>query len=391
MSSNKLAVKLSFIYILLYAAIASFLPFLTPYLQQRGLSYTQIGVAFAVNSIVAVISQPLWGFLTDKYFNKRLTLIILILASSVLIYSFIFAGSFFFIILSITLIIGFQSATMPISDAYTYDIINQHRQIQYGRIRLMGSFGFAVGALVVGYIIEVFGMNISYFIYSGLMLLGAYLVYTIDFQPIASERKANLTDFVNLVRDKKFSIFMVSIVIMNVALGVSNTYIYVLVEETGGDVSKLGVLLFAVAMSELPTFYYGNKILKKFGELKIYVVGVSLFALRMFLNSLLDTYQLVILVQFMQSVTFAFYLIAALQYINNITSNEIKTSAMTFFAAMSGVGALIGNMGGGVLLEHISIFSLYRISSYVAISSLIFVVILKAHSRKKEVQNSQVI
>lgn len=384
MRDNKLPIKLSFIYIALYAAIASFIPYLTPYLQQRGLSYTQIGVAFAVNSIVAVLSQPIWGFLTDKFFNKRLTLIIIVLACSMVIFNFIFAQSFIYIMLSIIITIWFQSSIFPISDAYTYEIINQHREIQYGRIRLMGSFGYAMGALFVGYLIKIYGINSSYYVYSILMILGAYLVYTIDFKPTAEVRRASLNDFLELVKDKKFSIFMLSIVIVNIAMGMNGTYIYILIEKTGGDVSNLGILWFTVAISELPTLFFGHKLLNKYGELNLFILGVGLFAVRMFLNSLLGSYQLVILVQFMQSITFAFYLIAALQYINNITSNEVKTSAMTFFAAMCGLGALIGNIGGGILLESISIFIVYKIASVVCLVSLIFILILKKDSSENK-------
>ncbi len=387
MNSKQLSIKLSLIYIATYAALSSFLPFLTPYLQNRGLSFTQIGIVFAVNSIVAVLFQPIWGFLTDKYLNKRVTIIILSIVCSFLIYNFIFAQSFIYIVISIILLISFQSSIFPISDAYTYEIIHSYKEIQFGRVRLMGSIGYATGALMIGYVIKQFGVNTPYFIYSVLMLAGALLFYTIDFnKESGSIRKVSFSDFGELIKDNRFSIFMISIVFVNITMGMNSTYISLLIEKTGGDVSNLGLLWFAVAISELPTFFFGAKILKRFGELNIFILGVFLFSVRLMLNSIAPSFGYVIVIQLMQGITFAFYLLAAMQYINTITPEKIKTSAMTFFAAMCGFGALICNLGGVLILEHITIFSLYRISSLVCLFSLVFVMVLKRQEEARKIK-----
>jgi PPP family 3-phenylpropionic acid transporter len=255
----------------------------------------------------------------------------------------------------------------------------------------MGSIGFAVTALAVGYIIKQYGIYSSYIIYSILMLIGLYFVYSINFKPTVKIRKASVQDFIELIKDKRFILFMISVAIFNIAMGLHSTYIYILIQNTGGDVSILGIIFFAMAMSELPTLFYGDNIIKKCGELNLYKIGVFLFGLRMFINSLLSSYMLVIVVQMMQSVTFAFYLLGALQYINNMTKAEVKTSAITFFSAMIGLGAFIGNIGGGILLEHISIFALYKISAVISVIAGVIVVILKRYETKNVVKTTAII
>jgi MFS transporter, PPP family, 3-phenylpropionic acid transporter len=390
MNDNKLSIKLSFLYAAIFGGIACFNPFLTVYFQQKGLSYTQIGISYAVLSITAVITQPIWGFVTDKYSNKRTTLIIITLASSILIYNLVFAKSFYYIMLGILLITVVQSSNIPIGDAYTYEIMDTHKNIQYGRVRLVGSIGFAMVTLLLGQIIKNKGINSAYYLYSIIMLLEAILLFNIKFKDKGTKKKISLYDGTALLKDIRFSVFLLSVVIINISLGANGSYIAVLMQKTGGDVSKLGLLWCILALSELPILFFGNKILNKFGELNIYFLGIMLYGLRYFVCSVSTSYVPVLIIQTMQGLTYIFYMISAFQYINNIVPAKMRTTAMTLYSAVCGVGGLIGNMGGGVLLEHISIFMLYKIISLICIADLAVVLILKKLNSVKNYERRNV-
>ena len=377
MKNGTLSFKLKSLYVTQFGALACFFPFLTYYFQHRGLSYTEIGISYAIFSITGVITQPIWGFVTDKYLNKRTTIIVTTLLSSLIIYNFIFAESFYYIILSIILLLSFQSSIISVADAYSYEIIEHHKEIQYGKIRLMGSVGFAIMALFAGQLIKYFGINSTFYLYSIIMLLGVMVVCSIDYKDKTNSKNINVFDITSLVKDKRFSIFMISIIFANIAMGSNSSYISLLIQETGGDVSQLGLLWFILAISELPAFFFGTKLLKKYGELNLFIMAMVLFTIRYFLDSICTSYIYVIIVQAMQGITFPLFLMASLQYLSSITPSKMKTSAMTFFGAACGLGAFIGNIGCGILLEHISIFTVYKIISLICVICMGFVIILK--------------
>ncbi|MBU3111219.1 MFS transporter [Clostridium lacusfryxellense] len=389
MNNNILSLKLKILYIVEFGAIACFSPFLTYYFQLRGLSYTQIGIAYAVSSITGVITQPIWGVITDKYLNKRTTMIITMVLSSVSIYNFVFAKNFYYILFSIALLLSFQSSLISVSDAYTYEIMDHHREIQYGRIRLMGSLGFAIIALFLGILIKYFGINSAFFLYSIIMFTGAMIVCSIDYKDKTTPQKIDLADITSLIKDRKFFVFIVAIVFANIANGSNGSYISLLIQETGGDVSQLGLLWFILAISELPIFFFGKNLLKKHGELNVFIVGMLLFTLRYFLDSICTSYVYVIMIQVMQGITFPLFFMAALEYLNIITPRKMKTSSMTFFGAACGLGAFIGNIGCGLLLEHISIFAIYRIISLMCLICIGFVVVLKKVNADHLIKNAE--
>lgn len=388
MNSKKISIDLKALYIASFGALACFLPFLTYYFQSVGLSYTQIGIAFAVYSITGVLTQPIWGFITDKYLNKRITIIITMVASAATIYSLIFAKTFPFIIFSMILFLIFQSSIIPVTDAYTYEIIEKHNDIQYGRIRLMGSLGYAVLALVCGIIIKNAGISSAFILYSVMILLGALIIYKMNFKGKSSTRRADLGDISKVLKDKRFIILMLSIFIANISLGSNTSYISLLIQATGGDVSVIGLLGFTLAASEVPVLFIGTKLLKKHGELNIYATGMFFFAVRYFLDSISISYVTVILIQTMQAVTYSLFLISTLEYICRITPAKIRTSALTFYTAVCGSGAFIGNIGGGILLEHINIFGLYKIIALICLASTAVILVLKNVEKSYVVEKS---
>lgn len=376
-NNNILSLKLKIFFIAEFAAVACFFPFLTYYFQQRGLSYTEIGIAYAIYSLTGVIAQPIWGIITDKYSNKKTSIIITMSLSSLIIYNFIFAKSFHTIALSLFLLLSFQSSVAPLGDAYCYEIIDHHRDIQYGKIRLMGSLGYALAALLLGLAVKYSGINTAFIVYSISMLLGAIIVFNINYKDKTANQNIDISDFVNLIKDKKFLAFMLMIGIAYVGIGSNSSFIAILIQKTGGDVSQLGLLWFVMAISEVPAFFFGAKLLKRFGDLNLYIIGMTLFTLRYFLDSLCVSFEFVIIIQLMQGITYTLFILSSFKYLYKITPKKMKASSMTFFAAVCGTGGFIGSICGGMLLEHISIFILYKIIASMCLISLFGALLIK--------------
>jgi PPP family 3-phenylpropionic acid transporter len=290
-----LSLKIGLFYFAAYSAYACFFPFLTLYFQERGMSFTEIGIAYAIISIISIIAQPIWGVVTDKYFSKKPVLIALMGICAVIIYNFVFANSFIYILFSIVLLIIFQDSISPIADAYAYDIIEHNKNMQFGKIRLMGSAGWSISALILGYVIKGYGMNAAFYIYSACMIFGILLVYSINFSSKTVREQVRFSDIANLIKEYRFMLIMLSLAVANIAIGCNNSFLPVLIEKTGGDVAKLGLMQFLIALSELPVFFYGTRFVKKYGELNLYLLSMVLFFIRFFLNSFCSSYEQVIL------------------------------------------------------------------------------------------------
>lgn len=378
MKYKNLKFKLNAIYLLIFSATACYYPFLTLYFEKKGMSYSKIGILYAVNSLVAIICQPAWGIVTDKYSSKKYTLIITMAVSSILILNFIAANSFYFILLSIILFMSFESPIISINDAYCYELIDRFKGIQYGRIRLMGSAGYAFVALALGFVIKQIGINIPFILYMIIAAFGIGFYLSIDYKGISGGNNVNLKDICTILKNKKFILLTLSAMFVSISTGSNGSYISVLVEKTGGNAANIGTLWFIIAMSELPAFFFGSKLIKKFGVLNLYLISMFFYILRFFIDSLCTGYNFVLIVQIMQGITYSLFLLSTLQYVSQITLSKTRSTAFTVFNALgSGLGGLIGNIGGGYILQYTSIFLLYKIMSFICIVSLVIGIILK--------------
>lgn len=383
MESKRLELKMRIVYLVSYGAIATFLPFLTVYLQAKGLDYGEIGILLAIFSITGVIVQPFWGYLTDKYLDKQKTILILMLGSSVAALAFSISYTFLALLLSIILFLTFQSPIMPVLDAYSYEIIDDHRSILYGRLRVMGSLGYALSALGMGLVVNTLGVTPIFFFYTGLILLAAALTLQIRHHGETVYEKLNMSDVGRLMKDNRFLMYVLALGVMNIAIGSTNSYLPILVLETGGQLGHIGLISFMIAMSELPFFFFGDSFIRKYGVLNIFGIGMLVYAGMYLGDSFLRNYTAVLFVQLFQGIAFSFFIIAGLHYLNSIVAPNMKTTAMTIYGAVTGVGHFTGNAAGGFLLENATVFLLFRILSFVAVAAFVFVLLLKRTDRRQ--------
>lgn len=366
------------VYFLAYGALACYFPFLAVYFKSRGLTYIQTGIAFSLVSLVSIIVQPLMGYIADKYLSKSKIVLINMFACSALIYLHIFANSFYSVALATISLIFFQGSIMSILDAYCYDISDKVPEVDYGQIRLMGSIGFAVLSLILGGLIQNFDINISFFLYSGLFIVSALILSGIGYKSSQHTVRPSSFDILEVLKNYKFILFVLSVMLLNVALQAHSNYVAMLIEATGGNVANLGFVWFASALSEIPAFFFGAKLLKKYGVLNIYIIALVLYIIRMLLSAYSTNYNVVIAIQFMQSITYPLYLFATMQYINVIVPDKIRASGITMLSSLGfGLGGLIGNLGGGFILQYKDPFFLYKSMAMSCCLSLLIILILK--------------
>jgi MFS transporter, PPP family, 3-phenylpropionic acid transporter len=232
--------------------------------------------------------------------------------------------------------------------------------------------------MLLGSLILRFDINVSFFLYSALYLLSALILLSLGYKSTHNIIRPTASDIFEVLKNYKFILFIFSVMVLNITLSASNSYIVTLIEATGGNVAVLGIVWFASAISEIPAFFFGSRLLKRYGELNIYITALILYIIRMLLSAYSTNYVMVIVIQLMQSITFPLYLFATLQYINVIVPDKIRASGITLLSSLGfGLGGLIGNLGGGFILQYKDPFYLHKSLAIVCFISLLIVLILK--------------
>ena len=140
-----------------------------------------------------------------------------------------------------------------------------HRNgFNYGAMRLWGSFGFAVTALICGFVWDRLGFKTMYLISAVLFVVPIVVIGFVEEGPVipAHERRPART----LLLDRGLLLLLVGVVLSSIANSLSGTFSGIFVRSLGGSNLFVGAMWAISAMAELPTMFYSNRISDKIGE-----------------------------------------------------------------------------------------------------------------------------
>lgn len=381
MEHRKLENRLKLYYIVYFASLAAFLPFIAVYLQEKGLDFGRIGIILAVYSITGVAIQPMWGYVSDKLLGKRWTLMVLLLGATAAALGFNRSYTLASILVVMLIFVFFQSPAAMVLDSLVYELAEDNPGMQYGRFRLMGSFGFAVGALAMGQVVTRIGVSRIFWVFGALSLVGILILSGIRSSKRDSHDPLRIEDVGRVLGDRRVIFFLIAVGVLNISIGSNNSYLPVLIMSTGGNLSHVGLMSFLIAMVELPFFFNGDRLILKYGPLRMLMVSGAIYAVRFFIVSTLDSFILVMFVQLVQGISFAFYMVSAMHYLNSVVPANMKATAMTVFGAVTVFGNFLGNMFGGQIIESTGVFVLFRVLAAVSLVSCAVVAYLARISR----------
>lgn len=141
-----------------FGMLALFIPFLPVFLSEQGLTPKQIGFIVGTGGFVTIITQPLWGMISDKTKAMRNVLLLLLTLATILGYLLFTAEQFGMLVAFSMGVYFFLMAIDPLTESLNFTIAEQAR-ISYGAIRTYGALGYALASLAAGSEIIVFALS----------------------------------------------------------------------------------------------------------------------------------------------------------------------------------------------------------------------------------------
>lgn len=352
------------LYFMFYYTLGSGILYFSQYFNTIGITGGQSGIIFALGSLVATGFQPFLGYINDK--TEKTKELLILLMGMIFVSLFLMSHTISFekiLILYIIYAIAVFSK-MPLMDAMS--LTTNHT---FGKIRLWGSIGFAVGGLVTGKVISVYGSGA--FIYMGMLfsLLTILVIIRIPKTKGVVEKTNEKIDIKGLLKNKKY---LLSIVVAMLVLGTNNghnSYFSVYFEDIGGSMTLLGVTIFLMTLSEVPLIALSSKLVaRKNAE---YVVGLSalILGIRWGLYFLIAKPMLVTGSFFLQGASVGFFFGSANLFIKSIVKKNTLSTAIMIFMAAGSLGGMFVQYISGIMIENgspVNIYALFSALAFVA-------------------------
>ena len=353
------------------AAMAAVSPFLALYYRQIGLSEGQIGLLAGIPPLLGLIAAPLWGALADatQQHKRLLALAVVGTATAVALLSQIANLG---LLVPVVMLYAFcNTPIMPLVDNSVLLLLGD-RKADYGKHRLWGAVGWGVAAPVLGALIERFGLSWGFS--AALLFLGSclYAVQRLAVQPVSLGQPfwQGMRFFVTRW---PWIVFLITLFLNGVAAGVGHNFLFLYLDQLHASKTLMGLSLLVEAVSEVPVFFFGNRLLQRWGARGLLLVALGANALRMFSYALMPAAWLVLPIHLLHGLTFSAMWIAGVSYANRAAPPGMGATAQGLLSGVSlGLAGATGALVGGVLYEWSGPALMFAWSGVVVLVGLLF-------------------
>ncbi len=350
---TKLHYRLSRFYFIYYFFVGAFVPYWGLYLQSENFSAADIGILMSLFQISRIFAPNFWGWLAD-HTGKRAPWIKLTAFLGLCGFTAVFwAHGFFWLFCVMAALSLFTSSTLPLVESLTLAHLATTKG-HYSRIRMWGSLGFVVAAVVLGFVIDFAGItSLLWFLLIVQMTLFA-LTYTLP-EPKMTAHAHDHFSIWQVVKQPNVIALLVGCSLMVTAHGVLYNFYSIYLREHGYSKGIIGLLWSVGVVCEILIFMFMPKIMARFSLKTILLVSLVLAVFRFSLIGVaVDNLWWLVLAQTLHAATFGSFHAASVNVITQFFNGRHQAKGQAIYNSIGyGVGGTIGGVAGGYALQYL--------------------------------------
>ena len=318
------------------------LPFLGPFLAERGLGAVAVGLVTAAFSLAKLAYAPFLGRWVDRgrWFPGLLTShMVLAVAAAMLV----FHSRDPWLLGLALLIVGLGYGTvLPLVEAAVLERLPSRG---YGRLRWWGSAGFIVAAVVSGRVLGGGTGAFPWVLCAVLMVLGV-ICLTLENEVRPHDHPGTGT----WVGGAAVWTLLAVLTLHQVAHGPYYAFFSIHLREHGLSTELVATLWSVAVLAEAGAFMIGTRLERRFGLRGLLGVSLALSPIRWLLLALPPTIPLLVIAQAGHAVTFAAAHLAGVQLVQRIVPAGARRNAQALYSGLLfGLGIVVGTAAAGPL------------------------------------------
>jgi PPP family 3-phenylpropionic acid transporter len=353
-------------YFLYFGVMGIFLPYFNLYCYHIDFSGFQIGVLSAVRSVALILTPLIWGAMADR-FSIRRPIFILCSFISTGIWAFYLYTTDFWPMLVITVFYGiFYSPIISFLEAFTMDVLGTRKK-SYGKVRGWGSFAFIITVIVLGKIIDLYSIEIILtLIFFGSL---AQALISIKIPDIQIKKQTSFSSNTKVLLKRPVIVFLFCAFLMLVSHGTYYGFYSIHLENLGYGKTFIGISWALASIAEIIVMIKSDSLFKRFSIDNILFFSFMVAVFRWLALGFVTSAAGILFLQIFHAVTYAMFHVSSILYIDSLTPDEAKTLGQSVNNAVTyGLGLMVGFFINGYLFETLGTFTLFIISSFIALT-----------------------
>lgn len=393
------------LYWMLYCAGGGFV---TAYLVGIGVVASAVGVVTATFCALSALMQPMLGKLADKgrHFHwinqlKIMALIIIVCNLILLVQEKKTISAILFGIILLCL-----NCSMPFVNGASFYYESRGYKMNFGVARGIGSLCYALVSMILGRLIVSMGEKaicLTGLAMGVLLLMVIFLFHeeplptkaatkgeeplptkaatkgeepilakgtTKDAEPAVSKSISQL-DFVK--RYPYFMLMLAGFVCLLAAHNITNTYLLQMVQRVGGGSEEMGLTLSIAAMLEIPIMFLVASIVKRWPVDKLLLASGIFFTLKMVIYVFATNVYMIYTAQILQPFSYALFATVCVYFAQEVMEEENKLRGQTFVSSSITLGAVLGNLVGGVVVQNYGVGTMLQLSVVICFTGTVII------------------
>ncbi|HYV04530.1 MAG TPA: nucleoside permease [Blastocatellia bacterium] len=333
------------------------------HLGELGFSGTQIGYAYLMNNIGAIISPFFVGMIADRYFSSQNVMGVLHLLGAAVMYFTASSTSVGALILGLLLYNLTYMPTLALVNTVSFKQMKSP-DAQFPKVRVWGTIGWIAAGLTITYIQLNFLPNMEKseipMKIAGItsVLLALYSFTLPDTPPQNVGREVTAGEVLGLktlrlMKERSFAVFVLCSLLISIPLAFYYNFTNVFLNDLGakgaaakqslGQMSEVGFMIL------MPWF------IARLGVKKTLLIGMLAWVVRYFLfaHGNLGRYEWMLYAGILlHGVCYDFFFVTGQIYVDKKAPKEIRASAQGFIALITyGIGIGLGSIVSGKVVD----------------------------------------
>jgi len=340
-------VPLAAYYFFYFAAVGTLIPYLGLYLQSLSFGALEIAEMTAVLAMARIISPPLLALLADRRGQFLFYAQLASFASAVLVLGFWWLDDYGSLLWLMWWLGFFWHAALPPMESLTLRTLGSNLA-PYSRIRLWGSIGFIVAVLLVGYLIEAFG--IGAFLWSMMLFFALMALVTLfnHEQPPTQAQGFNLTGLWGSIKQPAVLLVLGLALLVQLSHGVYYAFYSLLLDAAGYSASEIGWLWTLGVVAEVLLFWRFSRFQSRLSFKGWLLFATGLTLLRWLMIALFaDVWWLLVVAQLLHAATFAVFHSVVVQWLHGVFHDHQTQGQALYVSVTYGIGGVLGSILAG--------------------------------------------
>ncbi|WP_300629707.1 MFS transporter [uncultured Thomasclavelia sp.] len=359
-----------------YLSWALFSALISVYLMDRGFKASDVSLVVSASFLTSMITQPIIGKWNDEFDIKKVNAILFVIVAIGGIV-FMVSNSLFMIAVSYSVVLMMINGVNPVMEK-----IATASPYQYGKIRIWGTIGYALGSQFAGILYDLVAPQAIFIVFVLTMIL--CIIGLVGTEPDIKKEAAKENEKVKtmtLFKNKKFVYYLAICAIFYGITNMSNTFVPSMLTDKGLDVDVTSTILSIAVFCEAPLVLFSNRFMDKIANKTLLIISISMVCLQCAVYGFDLPLIFILLITFLaKHPSGMLYIMINLKVINTLIDENQQITALAYVATLKNLVAIIFQNVAGNILDVTTYSNLYLICFGWMLVALILVIFFKISS-----------